>query len=267
VKRGRVFAETDNESSPPVVVVSQAFADRFFPGQDPVGKRILLDRPKLPTGFEDPIHPQIVGIVANVKSSDLGAPGDPILYAPHAQNVWAQAVLLILRSPMDPSWLRSAVERELSAIDPEQAVSNVGPMTDTLKERSAEPRFQTELMTAFAALALLLAMVGIYGVNAYAVAQRRHEIGVRMALGATPSIVVRDVISQGMRVTAIGITLGIAGAFATASVLRNVLVGVSATDPVTLVSVALVMAAVAGMACYLPARKATRIDPASALRD
>jgi putative ABC transport system permease protein len=266
VKRGRAFAETDNETAPPVVIVSQAFADKYFPGQDAVGKRILLGRPKLPSGFEDVIHAEIVGIVANVKANDLAAPGDAILYAPHAQNVWAQAVLFILRSSMDPKGLTAAVEREMRSLDPEQPISNVGSITDTLGERSAEPKFQTELMGAFAALALLLAVVGIYGVNAYAVAQRRHEIGVRMALGATPRNVLRDVIAQGLKLTGVGIAIGIGGALGIASWLKSVLVGVSATDPATLGGVALLMAAVAAMACYVPARRATRIDPARALR-
>jgi putative ABC transport system permease protein len=154
----------------------------------------------------------------------------------------------------------------MRSLDPEQPISNVGSITDTLGERSAEPKFQTELMGAFAALALLLAVVGIYGVNAYAVAQRRHEIGVRMALGATPRNVLRDVIAQGLKLTGVGIAIGIGGALGIASWLKSVLVGVSATDPATLGGVALLMAAVAAMACYVPARRATRIDPARALR-
>jgi putative ABC transport system permease protein len=266
VKRGRVFRDTDNESAPAVVVVSQAFADKYFPGQDAVGKRIVLDRPKFPSGFEDAVHPEIVGIVANVKATDLAAPGDPILYGSHEQNVWAQAVFFIVRSSIDPAGLTAAVERELRALDPEQPISNMGSIMETLGERAAEPRFQTELMGAFAALALVLAMVGIYSVNAYAVSQSRHEIGVRMALGATPGIVLREVIGQGMKLTGVGIAIGICGALGIASLMRSLLVGVSATDPVTLGGVALLMAGVAAMACYLPARRATRIDPARALR-
>jgi putative ABC transport system permease protein len=266
LKRGRAFQETDNETSPPVAIVNQAFADRYFPGEIAVGKRILLDRPKLPSGFEDTIHPEIVGIVANVKTGDLAAPSDAILYSPHAQNVWSPAVFFMIRSTTDPTGLTAAIRRELLAIDPEQPISQVGSLETTLMTRSAEPRFQTQMMSTFAGLALLLAVVGIYGVNAYAVSQRRHEIGVRMALGATPGIVLREMIGQGMKLTAVGIAIGISGALAIASLLKSVLVGVSATDPVTLGGVAIMMAVVAALACYIPAKRATRIDPAIALR-
>ncbi len=266
VKRGRPFAETDNETSVPVAIVNQAFADRYFPGEDAVGKRILLDRPKLPSGFEDTIHPQIVGLVANVKTSDLAAPGDPILYVPHAQNVWSQAVFFTLRSSMDLTGLTAAIRKELLQMDPEQPISQVGSLEQTLVRLAALPRFQMQLMGAFAGLALLLALVGIYGVNAYAVSQRRHEIGLRMALGATPGNVLREAIGQGIKLTALGILVGVGGSLAIASLLKSVLVGVSATDPVTLGGVAMAMAVVAALACYIPARRATQIDPAIALR-
>src|SRR3984957_5965737 len=267
VKRGRAFAETDNEMATPVAIVNQAFADRYFPGENAVGKRILLDRPKLPSGFEDTIHPEIVGVVANVKNSDLAAPGDPILYVPHAQNVWSPAVFFTLRSSMDLTGLTAAIRKELLAMDPEQPISQVGSLEQTLVRLAALPRFQMQLMGAFAGLALLLAVVGIYGVNAYAVSQRRHEIGVRMALGATPGDVLREMIGQGMMLTALGIVAGVGGSLAIASLLKSVLVGVSATDPVTLGGVAVAMAVVAVVACYVPARRAIRIDPATALRE
>ncbi len=266
VKHGRTFADTDNETSVPVVIVNQAFADRYFPGQDPVGKRILLDRPKLPTGFEDTIHPEIVGVVANVKTSDLAAPGDPILYVPHAQNVWSQAVFFSLRSSMDLTGLTAAIRKELLAMDPEQPISQVGSLEQTLVRLAALPRFQMQLMGTFAGLALLLAVVGIYGVNAYSVSQRRHEIGVRMALGATPGMVLQEMLGQGMKLTAVGILIGIGGSLAIASAMKSVLVGVSATDPLTLGAAAVGMALVAALACCIPAMRATRTDPATALR-
>jgi putative ABC transport system permease protein len=266
LRRGRAFTEADNETAVPVAIVNQAFADKYFPGQDTVGKRIRLDRPKLAGGFEEAIHPEIVGVVANVKTGDLGAAGDPILYVPHAQNVWSAAIFFSMRSSMDPKGLTAAIRRELLSLDPEQPISQVGSMEQTLALRSAEPRFQTQLMGAFAVLALLLAVVGIYGVNAYAVAQRRHEIGVRMALGASSWDVLRQILGQGMRITALGLAIGIAGAWAVGSVLKSVLVGVSPTDPLTLGGVTLVIAVVAAVASYLPARRATRIDPGMALR-
>jgi putative ABC transport system permease protein len=168
---------------------------------------------------------------------------------------------------MELTGLTAAIRKELLAMDPEQPISQVGSLEQTLVRLAALPRFQMQLMGAFAALALLLALVGIYGVNAYAVSQRRYEIGVRMALGATPGIVLREVIGQGMKLTGLGIVAGIGGSLAIASLLKSVLVGVSATDPVTLLGVALAMTVVAALACYLPARRATRIDPAIALRE
>ncbi len=267
VRRGRTFTEADNEGSPPVAIANQALVDKFFPGQDAVGKRVLIDRPKFPSGFEDTTRAEIVGIVANVKTSDLAAPGDPILYVPHAQNVWSPAMYFAIRSTMDPTGLTAAVRKELQAMDPEQPISQVGSLEQLLIVRAADPRFQTQLMGTFAALAFLLAVVGVYGVNAYAVSQRRQEIGVRMALGATTGNVLREMIGQGMRLTAIGILAGVAGSLAIASLLKSVLVGVSATDPVTLGGVAVAMAVVAAVACYVPARRATRIDPATALRE
>ena len=153
----------------------------------------------------------------------------------------------------------------MTAIDKEQPV-DTGSLEQMLANQYAQPRFQAELMGSFAVIALVLAVIGIYSVNAYAVVQRRREIGVRIALGATPGDVLRETIGQGLRLTAIGIVAGLVGAVASASLLKSVLVGVSATDPVTLAGVAAILSMVAAVACYLPARKATRIDPATALR-
>ncbi len=267
VKKGRAFTEMDNEGSVPVAIVNQALADKFFPGQEAVGKRVVIDRPKFPSGFEDTTRAEIVGIVANVKTGDLAAPGDPILYVPHAQNVWSPVVYLAIRSSMDPTGLTAAIRKELQSLDPEQPISQVGSLEQALLVRSADPRFQMQLMATFASLALLLAVVGVYGVNAYAVSQRRHEIGVRMALGATPANVRREMLGEGIRLTGVGIAAGIAGSLTIASLLKSVLVGVSATDPFTLGGVAVAIAAAAALACYFPARRATRIDPATALRN
>jgi putative ABC transport system permease protein len=267
VKRGRGFTDRDDASAPPVVIVNEAFAHRYFPNQDPVGKRLLLNRPRLgKNDFEDTIRPEIVGVIGDVKEVDLSAAADPIVYVPHAQNVWSAVTWFLLRTAVNPMSLAEPVRREMMQIDKEQPIDQVGSMEQTFTTRFAEPKFQTEMMAAFALLALILAIVGIYGVNSYAVAQRRHEIGVRMALGATPSNVLGEILIQGLRLTGIGIVIGLAGALAVASALRTVLVGVSATDPITLAGVSLLLALVAGVACYIPARRATRIDPAVALR-
>jgi putative ABC transport system permease protein len=189
-----------------------------------------------------------------------------MLYVPQEQNLWSAVSWFVVRSAGNPAGLSAAIRHELMQIDKDQPIDQVSSVEQTFSNRFADARFQTQLMGAFALVALLLAIVGIYGVNSYVVAQRRHEIGLRMALGASPSRVLREVLGQGMRLTAIGIVIGLTGAAAIASLLKSVLVGVSATDPAMLAGVALLLAFVAAIACYIPARKATRIDPALALR-
>ncbi len=267
IKRGRGFTDRDDASAPPVVLVNEAFVHLYFPNEDPIGKRILLNRPILgKSAFEDTIRPEIVGVIGNVKQADLGAATEPYVYAPHVQNPWSAVVFIVLRSAINPASLGDAVRRELMQMDKEQPIDQLGSMEQNFTTRFAEPRFQAEIMAGFALLALTLAIVGIYGVNSYAVAQRRHEIGLRIALGATPGAVLSQILMQGMRSTGLGIAIGLAGAIAVASALRGVLVGVSATDPLTLLGVSVLLAVVGAVACYIPARRATRIDPAISLR-
>jgi putative ABC transport system permease protein len=267
VKRGRPFTEADNRNAPPVAIVNEAFVERYFPGQNPVGQRLLLNRPILGgTGFEESVYPEIVGVIGNVKLDNLLARTDPLLYVPQAQNVWSSVSYFAVRTSTEGSGLAPAIRRALMELDKDEPVDQLGSFDQILVSHMAEPRFQTQLMGAFALVALLLAIVGIYGVNAYAVEQRRNEIGLRMALGATPGQVLGEILKQGMRLTAIGIAIGLVGAVAIASLLKSVLVGVSATDPMTLGGVALLLALVAATACYIPARRATHIDPAIALR-
>ncbi|MGH9558170.1 MAG: ABC transporter permease [Bryobacteraceae bacterium] len=267
LRRGRIFSETDDANAPPVVMVNQAFVRRYFPNQDPVGRRILLNRPIFEkTGFAETIHPRIVGIAGNVKLSDLGAADQPIVYTPEAQNIWSPSTWFAVRSQGDPSNLSAAIRREFASLGPDDPVDRMAPLARIVSSRLAEPRFQLDLMGAFALLALILAMVGLYAVNAYAVEQRRHEIGIRMALGATPRQVLVSVLSQGLGLTAIGIGLGLIGAVASASLLKGVLVEVSATDPPTLAAVAILLGIVSAAACYIPAHRATQIDPAIALK-
>jgi putative ABC transport system permease protein len=270
LRRGREFTQSDNSTAPPVVIVNEAFASRYFPNEDAVGKRILLNRPKLGSNaFDETIQPEIVGVIGNVKKlEDLFGSADPILFVPHAQNVWSPIAYFVLRIEPTASLaaLTSAIRRELTEMDKDQPIDQLGSFDQIVSNRLAEPRFQTQLMGAFALVALLLAIVGIYGVNTYAVMQRRNEIGLRMALGATPMQVLTEILKQGMLLTTIGIAIGLAGAIAIASLLKSVVVGVSATDPVTLGGVSILLAAVAALACYVPARRATYIDPAIALR-
>ena len=267
LKRGRTFAEADDENAPPVAIVNDALVARYFPGEDPTGKRILVNRPiRGRNGFDQTLRMEIVGVVGNVKLADLSAEPRAVVYVPHPQNTWSPAVWFAARTELNPTALGAAVRGELMAIDRDQPIEQVGSLEQMLTNQVAQPRFQARLMGSFALTALILAAVGIYGVNAYAVVQRTNEIGVRMALGASPAVVLGEMIGHGMRLTAIGIGVGLAGAVATGSLLKSVLVGVSATDPITLLGVAFLLALVAAAACYFPARRATQIDPAIALR-
>jgi putative ABC transport system permease protein len=262
--RGRFFTDADNETAPPVAIVSEALAARYFPNEDPLGKRLVVSRPVRFTG-EEIVRPEIIGVVANVRS-ELAQESKPMIYVPHPQNPFSRGVWFAARTTGNPAALASAVRAEFLAIDKEEPVEQVGRLAQMLETQLAQPRFQTGLMGSFAVVALLLAVLGIYGVNAYAVTQRRNELGLRMALGASRGSVLRLVIWQGMLPTGIGIVLGLVGAAGATSLLRSVLVGADALDPIAFLGAALVLASAAALACYFPARRATRIDPAIILR-
>jgi putative ABC transport system permease protein len=267
LKRGRDFTDHDTLAAPAVVLVNEAFVTLHFPNEDPVGRQLLINRPVLgKNGFADTIRAEVVGVTGNVKLGDLNAPPEPILYVPLAQNVWSTVTYLTVRTHGSATGLAPAIRSEMADLDKEQPVEQLGSMEQTFSDQFAEPRFQSQLMGAFAALALILAVVGIYGVNAYAVTQRRRELGVRIALGASPRDVLRETLGEGLKLSAVGIILGLAGAYAMSSLFRSVLVGVAGFSPLTVLGSAGLLAVVALIACYLPARRATRIDPASALR-
>jgi putative ABC transport system permease protein len=267
LKRGRDFTDHDNLAAPAVVLVNEAFVTLHFPKGDPVGRQLLINPPVLgKNGFADTIRAEVVGVTGNVKLGDLNARPEPILYAPLGQNVWSTVTYLTVRTHGTATGLAPAIRSEMADLDKEQPIEQLGSMEQTFSDQFAEPRFQSRLMGAFAALALILAVVGIYGVNAYAVTQRRRELGVRIALGARPSDVLRETLSEGLKLSAMGIVLGLTGAYAMSSLFRSVLVGVAGFDLVAVLSAAGLLAVVALIACYLPARRATRIDPASALR-
>ena len=267
LKRGRDFTEYDKSGTPAVVLVNEAFAALHFPNEDPVGRLLLLNPPVLGrNGFADSLRAQIVGVTGNVKLSDLSAPPEPILYMPLAQNVWSTVTYLTVRTRSKAASLAPAIRGEIADLDKELPIDQTGSMEQIFSDQFAEPRFQSELMLTFAALALILAVVGIYGVTSYAVTQRRRELGVRIALGAQPGDVLRETLGEGLKLSILGIVLGLTGAYTASSLLRSVLVDVSAVDPLSLLGAAGLLAAVALIACYIPARRATRIDPASALR-
>lgn len=266
LKSGRFFTEADNETAPLVAVVSEELAAHYFPNQNPLGQRLKINRPMRLQNGEETVTVQIVGVCGNVKLEDPSSDLKPMIYVPHQQNPWSRGVWFVARTESNPAALVPALRAEFMAIDREQPLEQFGTLEDRLHNQFAEPKFQTGLMISFALVALILAALGIYGVNAYAVAQRRSEIGLRMALGASRGSVMRQVIGRGMGPTAIGIAVGLVGAVAISFWLRSALVGTRAVDPISFLGAALLLALVAAVACFIPAVNATRIDPAIALR-
>lgn len=267
LRAGRDFADTDAPETPGVVIVNAEFAKRYFPNGDAVGQRIRMNKPALgKNGFGEMEYVQIVGVAGNVTLDEVGAPPVPIIYAPLAQNVWTTAHWLAVKTAGDPVRLAAAVRGAIMALDTNQPVDAGTSLEGNFATQFAEPQFQSRLMGGFALLALGLAIVGIYGVNSYAVSQRQREIGVRLALGATGGAVVRDILGRGMKLTAVGIAVGLAGAVGFNAMLRSALVDVGGLEILPLLAAAALLSVVAAAACYLPARRATQIDPAITLR-
>jgi putative ABC transport system permease protein len=261
LRRGRFFDQRDKLGSPPVAIISEGMARRDFAGQDPIGQRLKASGPDL----NDSPYMEIVGVVGNTKYLGLSNALDAAYYQPAAQN-GGQKQFLVVRSAMAAASLAPLLRREVQSIDHDVLVGAVATMEQALWDSVAQPRFRTVLLAVFAAVAVLLAAIGIYGVIAYSVAQRTHEIGVRMALGAGRSDVLRLVVGQGANLALAGIGLGLAGALALTRVLAKLLFGVSATDPLTFLLVPLLLAAVALAASFIPARRAALIDPHVALK-
>jgi putative ABC transport system permease protein len=260
---GRLLAEHDVAESTPVVVISEELARQAWPGEDPLGKRIKRGRPEQ-TNFH---WMTVVGMVKDVKEDLTNFRiNRPVWYVPYAQFENEFPVNLVIRTSGDPANLASAVRDAIRAVDPRQPISNVTTMEDDLAGVLATERFSAVLMGLLASLGLALAALGLYGVMAYSVSQRTREIGLRMALGAQPRNIFKIVIGRGAALIAIGLSLGLVGALAAARLLSEVLYGVSTSDPVTFVVIALLLAAVALAACYLPARRAAKVDPMVALR-
>jgi predicted permease len=260
--KGRYFDAHDSESAAHVVVVSQSLAHHYWPHGDAIGKR-------LKPGFEDDAWCTVVGIVGDTKQYSLDETPAPSMYLPYAQApapFLMEDSTLVVRTTLQPLGLVNEARHAVESVDPDLPVFEVATMEQLVYRSASSPRFNTVLLGLFAALALILAAIGIYGVMSYSVTQRTHEIGVRMALGAKARDVVRQTIAQGMRQTLAGILLGLAGAFVLTRFLSSLLYGVRPSDPATFLAVSLVLLAVALLACYIPARRAATVDPMVALR-
>jgi putative ABC transport system permease protein len=256
--RGRLISVTDTADAPGVVVINQAMARRWWPGEDPVGKHLKFKSMKE--------WSTVIGVVGDVRGYGLDQAARPELYFPHAQLRRASAMALVMRTSGDPRALANSARGVIGEIDPNQPVFKIRTMEDVLASSLARRRFALVLMLIFAAVALVLAALGIYGVMSYTVAQRTQEIGIRVAVGARPIDVLGMVVRQGMTLVALGLLAGVAGALVLTRLLSALLYGVAATDAATYVIIAAALASVALVAILVPARRATRVDPMLALR-
>jgi len=256
ILKGRDFSDRDAGGGPKVIIISEALARKHFHGEDPLGKRINAGAER-----------EIVGVVGDVKPRGLELEAKPQIYLPYAQKPTpAPFITFTVRTESAPTGLAGAVEKEIRSLDNDLPVANVRTMEQIVASSLEQRRLTMLLLGVFACIAVALASVGVYGVMSYAVSQRTHELGIRMALGAGGKDVLALVLGQGMRLVLVGVTLGLVGAFWLTSLLKDLLFGVGATDPVTLVAVASLMVTVALAACCIPARRAAKVDPMEALR-
>ncbi len=257
--KGRAFNERDDASAPPVVIVNEAMASRVWPNEEALGKRIRFGGPSEPWS-------EVVGVVANVKHDGLHLADSPHCYSPHLQQPWPFLAIAV-RSQADQAALLASVRQAVWKIDPNLPLVQPLTMEDRMERVLATRRLTLALFSLFAVVALSLAAIGLYGVMSYGVAQRTHELGIRIALGATSRDALKLVIGQGMKLVALGIALGLGVALIGARLISHLLFGVSARDPLTFVAIASLLALVALLACWIPARRATKVDPMVALRN
>src|SRR6266540_7273261 len=259
LKRGRLFTEQEVREQRNVVVINEALAQKYFPNEDALGKRIAISmRPPL-------VPTEIIGVVGDVKHTQLDQAAEPMSYWPIAQLPYS-FMTFTLRTRGDSTTVAAAVRNVIQTLDPQQPVGEVRTLDSLVGNSIARQRFNTLLLTVFAVVALLLSAIGIYGVMSYAVTARTQEIGVRTALGATASDILRLVIKRGMTLALSGIGAGLLAAFALTRFLKNLIFGVSVTDPWTFTLIIVLLLAAALLACWLPARRATKVDPMIALR-
>jgi putative ABC transport system permease protein len=266
--KGRTFSTEDIKERPLVAVIDEVLAEKYFPGENPIGKRFS------PAAGQPRLKLEIIGIVGNVKNQgpDGRSPVQPQFYCnlnqiPEQNFLFVVRQLnLIVRAEGDPLNLASSIRRQVTSLDKDQPVFDIRTMEDRISDRIATQRLSMLLLSSFAFVALVLAAVGIYGVISYSVTQRTHEIGVRVALGARSRDVLTLVVKQGMTLTLTGLGMGLSAAIALTRLMKTLLFGVSATDPLTFIAISLLLTIVALLACWIPARRATKVDPLLALR-
>jgi putative ABC transport system permease protein len=257
--RGRVFEEADEGSRPPVAIISASAAQRFWPDRDPIGQRFSIGVPEI----------TIVGVVGDVRAAALDKAPQPTVYVPYLQDPWPSMVFTLRLGALDArgAGFQSSVRQAIWQIDKDQPIGPLLTMDEQLSNSLTRRRFSVTLLSAFGAVAVSLAAIGLYGVLAFIVAQRRREIGVRMALGARPRDVVADVMGQGLKLAGLGVVVGLGLAFAATRLLRSLLFGTSPTDALTFAAVATLLVVIATAASLIPALRASRVDPLIALRD
>jgi putative ABC transport system permease protein len=261
--KGRDFDQRDQYGSTPVVIITEEFARQHFPNEDPIGKRV---HPGISTiEGDDSRMREIVGVVSDIRNRNLNSAPTPAYYLPHAQVPFSQMVVVV-KTANDPRSLIAGVTKEVAAMDPDLPLFGVKTMEEYLAASVATPRFNTTLLSIFAGVALVLTVVGLYGVMSYSVAQRTNEIGIRLALGAQSRDVLLMIVKQGSFLIVLGLGIGLSGAYAATRLMASLLFGVTAKDPFTFAAVAVVLALVALLACYIPAWRATKVDPLRALR-
>jgi putative ABC transport system permease protein len=261
--KGRDFDDRDKHGATPVVIVTETFAKQIFPNEDPIGKRI---KPGIGT-YEDEDSPwrEIIAVVGDIRNRSLNTEPKKAYYVPQSQVPFNQLVAVV-KTTGEPHSLIPTVTKQVGAMDADIPLFAVKSMPEYLSQSVAAPRFSTTLLTIFAAVALVLTVVGLYGVMSYSVAQRTNEIGIRLALGAQSRDVVLMIVKQGGMLILLGLAIGLAGAFLLTRLIASLLFGVTAKDPITFGAVAVLLAIVALLACYVPALRATKVDPMDALR-
>jgi predicted permease len=267
-----MFEDRDTGKSERVMIINQAMAKKYWPKGDPVGQRVTIGKGLGPQ-FEEPTR-QVIGVVGDVRENGLSTADQGVMYVSQAQMTdpltqFAVSVIPLswaIRTAADPTALTSAIQRELQAVDSQLPIAKIRTMEQVVSESTARQNFNMLLLSIFAGLALLLAAIGIYGLMSYTVEQRTQEIGIRMALGAGRGDMLKLIVRQGMLLAGIGVAIGLGAAFGLARLLASLLFGVKTTDPFTYAAVALILTSVALFATYVPARRATKIDPLIALR-